>query len=546
MPLSSGTKLGPYEILDSIGAGGMGEVYRARDSRLGRIVAIKILSAESTSKSERVIRFEQEAKAASARNHPNILTIYDIGESNGTRYMAMEFVEGETVRDLLRRGPVPLLKALDIAAQTADALASAHAAGIVHRDVKPENIMARPDGYVKVLDFGLAKLAEAPLGESAGSNSPTVSAALTEPGRILGTWLYMSPEQARGQELDARTDVWSLGAVLYEMLTDKSPFADKTLSDTLAAILHRQPPAASELNSEVPPELDRILAKALAKERDVRYQAIQDMALDLRQLRKELESHASVGRGRSAAATSPAAKADTAARPAPVDQPARKKRAGLTMGLIAAISIITVALLIAAVIGRKQNAPAPPQTPATPATPERQFSYSLVVQKMRDAKAYQEPFRATGREIFQNGWKVKFDFSLPQPGSLYLLNDGPGPNGQPALALVFPTPSVNNGSAQVMAYQNVQSGWLVFNDSPGREKFWIVWSDKPVADLEQAVSQVARSKNAVITDPQLDSSIRQLLTKAKPAQLRIDSDSKLTSVTGKGDMLVSELELEHR
>lgn len=534
MSLPSGTKLGPYEILGVLGAGGMGEVYRARDSRLGRTVAIKILPPESLEKPERVARFEQEARAASARNHPNILTIYDIGQSGETRYIAMEFVEGETVRHLLRTGPLPVKKALDVAAQTAAALAAAHAAGIVHRDIKPENIMVRPDGYVKVLDFGLAKLAEPPLSASLSDPSaPTATAvlAMTEPGRILGTWLYMSPEQARGQEVDARTDVWSLGAVLYEMVTGKSPFAARTLSDTLAAILNCEPAPVTELRNDAPIELDHIVSKALAKEREDRYQSIQDMALDLKQLRKALESDPAAVRSR----TSPAA-----AQPAEPSskKPQGKRAARSILSLLGIASAVALAVLIWEITARHQQQ----QTMA----PERRLSYSMLVQKMRDGKPYQEPFRATGREIFENGWKVKFDFSLPQEGSLYLLNDGPGPNGMPQLALVFPTPSVNNGSAQVMAYQNVQSGWLVFNDSPGKEKFWIVWAEKPVPELEQAVSQVARTKDAVIAEPKLDAAIRSDLGKASPVQLSVDQDSKVNTVSGRGGLVVSGLELEHR
>ena len=512
----------------------MGEVYRARDSRLGRMVAIKVLPPDSLSKPERVARFEQEAKAASARNHPNILTIYDIGQSGETRYIAMEFVEGETVRQLIRRGPVPIKRALDITAQAAGALAAAHAAGIVHRDIKPENIMVRPDGYVKVLDFGLAKLAEPPLGAQVSDpNAPTATAvlAMTEPGRVLGTWLYMSPEQARGQELDGRTDVWSLGTVLYEMVAGKCPFAAKTLTDTLAAILNREPEPITDIRTEAPTELGHILAKSLAKEREDRYQSIQDMALDLKQLRKSLDSDPAAVRSRTIH-SAPAAVQQTSS-PAP-----RRNATRLVLSLVAVAAAVAAALLIWALLGKHQQKAA--------LAPERRFTYSLLVQRMRNGKPYQEPFRATGREIFENGWKVKFDFSLPQPGSLYLLNDGPGANGIPALALVFPTPSVNNGSAQVMAYQNVQSGWLVFNDSPGKEKFWIVWADKPVAELEQAVNQVARTKDSLIGDGKLDAAIRNDLTKSAAVQVSVDQDSKMSTVTGRGELLVSGLELEHR
>ncbi|HJT54294.1 MAG TPA: protein kinase, partial [Candidatus Angelobacter sp.] len=362
-------------------------------------------------------------------------------------------------------------------------------------------------------------------------NAPTatVVAAMTEPGRVLGTWLYMSPEQARGQELDGRTDVWSLGTVLYEMVAGKCPFAAKTLTDTLAAILNREPEPITEIRNDVPTELDHILAKSLAKEREDRYQSIQDMALDLKQLRKSLDSDPAAVRSRT-----------IHSGPAAVQQSSGPSRRGnaapLIFSLLAVAAAVAVVLLIWAI--KRQ--------PKAAVAPERRLAYSLLVQKMRDGKPYQEPFRASGREIFENGWKVKFDFSLPQPGSLYLLNDGPAANGTPALALVFPTPSVNNGSAQVMAYQHLQSGWLVFNDSPGKEKFWIVWADKPVAELEQAVTQVAKTKDSVIGDGKLDAAIRDDLNKSAPVQVSVDQDSKLTTVSGRGELLASGLELEHR
>src|SRR5262249_29845885 len=216
MPLTSGSRLGPYEIIAPLGAGGMGEVYRGRDVRLGRDVAIKILPAATAADPDRRKRFEQEARSASALNHPNILTVYDVGESEGTTYMAMELVEGKTLRELVASGEaLPAKKLLEIAVQIAEGLAKAHSAGIVHRDLKPENLMISKDGYVKILDFGLAKLSE-PTGQDA-SALPTVVASATEPGTVMGTAGYMSPEQASGHPVDYRADQFALGAILYEM-----------------------------------------------------------------------------------------------------------------------------------------------------------------------------------------------------------------------------------------------------------------------------------------------------------------------------------------
>src|SRR5438270_12913643 len=218
--------------------GGMGEVYLAEDTRLGRALALKLLLAEYTQDSARVRRFEQEARAASALNHPNILTIYEVGEAGGRHYIATEYVEGETLRQKIRSGPLAIGEAADIAAQAAEALSAAHAAGIAHRDVKPENVMVRPDGYVKVLDFGLAKLVE----RRGADGEAETETAQTNPGTVMGTTWYMSPEQARGLPVDARTDVWSLGVVLYEMLAGSPPFAGSTSSHVIVSILEREPP----------------------------------------------------------------------------------------------------------------------------------------------------------------------------------------------------------------------------------------------------------------------------------------------------------------
>ena len=246
--LSSGLKFGAYQILSPLGAGGMGEVYRARDSRLGREVAIKVLPGNVCPDRKRIERFQQEARSASALNHPNIVTIYELGEVGKTCYIAMELVEGVAVRDLLAAGPIPLAKVIEIATQVADGLAKAHEAGIVHRDLKPENLMVSRDGLVKILDFGLAKLAPS------DSNDETRTRQ-TLPGAVVGTLEYMSPEQASGQVVDFRSDQFSFGSVLYEMLTGKSAFQRGSMAETLAAILRDQLAPLRALNSEAPAPL---------------------------------------------------------------------------------------------------------------------------------------------------------------------------------------------------------------------------------------------------------------------------------------------------
>src|SRR6266508_3468553 len=231
MSLSPGSRLGPYEILSPLGAGGMGEVYRARDPRLSREVAIKILPASFSGDPDRLRRFEQEARSASALNHPNIITIHDIGSSDSTFYIAMEFVDGTSLRELTAGGPLPTKRLFDVGVQVAEGLAKAHAAGIVHRDLKPENVMVSRDGYVKILDVGLAKLVEAPVQDS------TDAATGTRPGMVMGTVGYMSPEQASGRGVDFRSDQFSLGSILYEMATGRRAFSRGTTAESLVAVI---------------------------------------------------------------------------------------------------------------------------------------------------------------------------------------------------------------------------------------------------------------------------------------------------------------------
>lgn len=278
-----GGELGPYRVTGRLGTGGMGEVYLAEDTRLGRKVAIKVLLAHFTRDEERVRRFQQEARAASALNHPNILTIYEIGESNSRQFIVTEVIEGETLRQRLAGAEIEISAIFDIAIQMASALSAAHAAGIIHRDIKPDNVMIRKDGIVKVLDFGLAKLTEV---ESSGS--PPGMLIHTQEGIVMGTVYYMSPEQARGFPVDARADVWSLGVVVYEMISGHLPFDGPTNSDVIASILQRHP-ATLARTGEIPTELDWIVKKALRKDREERYQTAKDFLSDLKSLQHKLE-----------------------------------------------------------------------------------------------------------------------------------------------------------------------------------------------------------------------------------------------------------------
>jgi serine/threonine-protein kinase len=294
--MAPGAILGHYKIVSLLGTGGMGEVYLAEDMQLPRKVALKMIAPELTLEERGLRRFEHEARAASALNHPNILTIYEFGNSDGMHFIASEFIDGMTLRNRMAMGRIPLDAALDIAIQMASALAAAHNSGIVHRDVKPENIIVRNDGIVKVLDFGIAKLGEKRPGDSGRLNASTLTSSISEAGVVLGTAKYMSPEQARGIDVDARSDIFSLGSVIYEMVTGRAAFEGSTTSDVIAEILKVEPPPPLEFAPDLPYEVERILSKALRKDRETRYQSVRDLLIDLQDFRKEAEFQAKLQR----------------------------------------------------------------------------------------------------------------------------------------------------------------------------------------------------------------------------------------------------------
>ena len=359
--LAPGYTIASYEVRSFISRGGMGEVYLAEDKRLGRKVALKLLPATFTANDDRLRRFEQEARAASALNHPNIITIYEIREAAGSHVIATEYVEGETLRQRLIRAPLTLSETLNVAIQIADALAAAHKAGIIHRDIKPDNIMLRPDGYVKVLDFGLAKLSEL-ASPAVSAEAPTIQVR-TGSGIVIGTAAYMSPEQARGLSVDHRSDIFSLGAVIYEMVARRKPFEGDTPSDTLASILKTEPPPLSRVVPGVPSELVRIVNKSLRKDREERYQVVKDLWLDLKALKQELEfqdkldaSVASEGAGNGTTAMLVGELAATGSGPRPtlagsaisnisesISIEIKKHKVGAALALLAVLFVVSVA-----------------------------------------------------------------------------------------------------------------------------------------------------------------------------------------------------------
>jgi eukaryotic-like serine/threonine-protein kinase len=340
MALASGTKLGPYEILSALGAGGMGEVYRARDPRLGREVAIKVLPSGSASDSERLRRFEQEARATAALNHPNILAVFDIGSQDNSPYIVSELLEGETLRSRLISGPLPVRKAVDYALQMVRGLAAAHGHGIFHRDLKPENIFITRDGHVKILDFGLAKLTM-PEPSAPGTSGQLTLDSVTGRGALLGTLGYMSPEQCRGAAVDARSDIFSFGAVLYEMISGKRAFRGNTMADTISSILKEEPPELSASGRDVPPMLERIVHHCLEKDPAARFQSASDIAFAL----EALSSISSASTGATAGMSTEAIAAPTSRKP------------WLVPALFGVIAVLVVALLL---VRLKAPTPEPP------------------------------------------------------------------------------------------------------------------------------------------------------------------------------------------
>jgi len=543
--LSPGSRVGRYVVREQLGAGGMGEVYAAHDPSLNRLVALKVVRADAQL-DKLVERFREEAWAASALNHPNILTIYELGETEDARFIASELIEGQTLRRILktRAGRLPFADLLNIAQQIASALSTAHAAGIVHRDVKPENVMVRDDGYVKVLDFGLAKRT---LTAQGGADVPT--ALMTAPGVLLGTVLYMAPEQVRGLPVDARADVWAFGCVLYEMVTGQSPFIGKTTADILAAVLEREPIPAVSLRTDVPPGLAAIITRALAKDPAQRIQSMADVAEALRVVARSLDAPTSSPAGTVTEAATVAvdgpqfgtAAAADPSRPRVGRSSARPRRT-----MLVGLATVAVGVVLAVWVMRDTGAGVPVAAPVA-APPTRTLSVWLTVQKMRDGKPYQNEFIASGQEIFEDGWKFRLNASSPDRTYFYVANEGPGPGGARTLHLLFPTPSINGGSAQLTPGAPMQTGWYVFTKDQGTERFWLVASQEPVPQLE-AVKGVVNPKDlGLISDVAQRAAIQGLLARAgsRPASVEKDSDRKHTILRSPDPVLVHSMEFEH-
>ena len=547
-PSLIGQQLGHYRILSLLGAGGMGEVYLAEDATLRRKIALKVLPAYIAKDQEHLRRFKQEALAASALNHPNIVTIHEFGTEGDTHFLVTELVEGETLRDRLRHGAVSLNAALDLTHQIANALQAAHEAGIIHRDIKPENVMIRRDGLVKVLDFGLAKLTNARRDDAQRDDA----AHSTEAGTVLGTVAYMSPEQARGQRVDARSDLFSLGVVFYEMLTGSRPFNGETPSHTIVAILEKEPtPLSSSLSAgghSFPGGIELIVKQMLAKEVAQRYPDARVLLTDVKKLQQRLTVESEAVETRHAIPLSELATLRHSVKhTAPVNanlpkanvtsQPASRRWLWL-------LSAVLLAALFGAVVWQSQRGrPAASITANVTAQPERRLSYFLTVQKYRDGKPYQAEFQAAGREIFEPGWRFKLNVTSPQDGFLYLLNEEP--NG--GFALLFPLPSRNQGSARLIGNERFQTNWYLLDDKTGTERFLLVWAAQPVPELEAVRSFVNPQDQGRITDAKLSQAVKTFIERAaaNPIERVNNSQARQTEVSGRGPTLVALVELEH-
>jgi serine/threonine protein kinase len=562
--LDNGQQLSHYCIIKKLGAGGMGEVYLAEDTRLDRTVALKILPADVASDKRRMQRFKQEAKLASSLNQPNILTIFEFGDTESLHFIASEYVDGATLRERLNSMSIKLPEIIDISAQVVAALDAAHEAKIVHRDIKPENIMVRRrDGVVKVLDFGLAKLTEKSSGQSVGRSDSQVNTELlmrTRPGTVMGTITYMSPEQAQGSHIDERTDLWSTGVVIYEMVAGCVPFAGVTSSHTIVEILEKEPaPLASPGAPKVPPELQRIVSKALAKNPDERYQTAKDMLIDLRNLKKRLELDAEIERSASPeSAITPATTGESMlgrtdsierGRSKAEESESEQRHRGRLVPAIALMVFLGVGLIIALSWSRFRGSNATGPAPATVAVPERQLSYWMTVQKYRNGRPFEGPFRLAGEINFEKDYKVKLNVSSPQSGYLYILNEGPpAGDGSSPFVILFPSTTSNAGLSHLAENQRVEipeQSWFQFDAEKGTEKLWLIFSTNAVPELE-AVKQFANPNDkGLVRDAGLSARVQEFLKAHVGAKATKDEEPTQTSLKIPGTVLVHVIKLEH-
>jgi Protein kinase domain len=510
---TSGDRVGQYELVSLLGSGGMGHVFLARDTRLQRNVALKLLRAPAGEDGSAAGRFLREARAVASLEHPNICTLYEAGTADGREYLAMQYVEGETLAARLRRGEVPHDVALRVAVDLTTALAYAHSKGVLHRDLKPQNVMLTPEGSVKLLDFGLAKTS--PVFDAAAMQNET-EAVLTRDGTVIGTLEYMSPEQMAGRNADERSDVFSLGLVIYELVAHRHPYRRETPALTMSAILTQPYPPIAGTRQPSAPTLNPILEKALAVESGERYANAADLLADLKWAQAGGHGDA----------------------PRPAAHPPRSTRRAGWIGAGIAAAIVVAAAISAPIVTRGRP---PLQSPVKPpASIERSMTYWLDV-RAGDDGAGAAPYRSLGDESLGDGAKVRFNVVSPGPGFLYLL-DQEGNDDRTPLALVYPisteVASASNGDA---------TGWYGFSGTGGVDHLWLVWSSTPVPDLDALRPLVNPRDLGRITDPQRSAAIRAWLESAAGRSVRETRDTKPFQVTVAydGPLVVRHVALRH-
>jgi predicted Ser/Thr protein kinase len=482
-PLAEGQRIAHYQVVRKLGEGGMGVVYKAIDANLDRPVALKVLQSDRRTILSKQ-RFMREAKAASALNHPNIVTVYEFGSDDGLDFIAMEYVEGSTLHELLNLRGTPRETMLEYARQAAVAVAKAHAAGIVHRDLKPNNIMATREGLVKVLDFGLAKQ------EPAANSDATQTLSLTIAGAIAGTPAYMSPEQAAGEPADHRSDIFSLGVILYEIVCGERPFRGPNPQATLHQIATAEPPPVEGIDPSAPKQLVALIERCLTKNREQRLQSMNEVAAGLSAILQP--------------------------QPAPSRRPVA---AGiLTIGILGALGMGT------GIWFRRQ---------AAPIDAARSLNCSLLAQRMDRGSPLGDPYVASPADTFQGGWRFRLQAESPQSGFLYIINDGPDETGRDRLFVLYPPAGA--APAPLPANQGAETGWYDFDRNPGTEKLWIVWAEQPVEVLGTA---------GRVDNPDLEHKIRDILAGLKPG--KAVSGTPNIRLQGADAVLGGLLELRHR
>jgi serine/threonine protein kinase len=564
---------GRFLIEKEIDRGGMGAVYLARDQQLhARPVVVKVLLDEAF-KSEYVVqKFRQEIEALSRLDHPGIVGIMDAGElSNGRPYIVMQYVDGVSLRSVMTAEGMNLERCADLIRQIGRALAAAHARGIFHRDLKPDNIMLQQLGHgeeqIKIIDFGIAKVKNSIIAPSTALNiSP-------------GTVLYMAPEQLTGRPITPATDVYASGIIAYEMLTGRKPFNPDTGFELLQMQQRGVRVRPSDLRPSVSQTAEEIILKALAFEPNDRYQDVRDFA---DRLSRALTGHLEPTSLAEALPTPLAATAlasevtplaqdraiqaysatPVAAPPIPVINPSASQlgldsgssaKTGSKFGLIALLVLLLLIIAGGAVGGgiwfvRSHNTANEKKSTDSSVVPTRVLTYKLRVQKMRDGRADGDPFDSLGQETFENGEKFRMEMSSPQSGYLYLLNEGPAGKGAITYNILFPAPSTKAGSPFVKENETVKTGWVVFDEHAGVEKFWMVWAAEPVKELEDVKKFANEKERGAISDETQSGAVRDFLMKSRSSkpQVEPDQDKKETKVTANVPTLVNLIKLEHR